>query len=68
MGVPPKLFSRIIRFQFALEELNRQGREADLGSILELGYFDQNHFIKEFKEFGAETPKKFLRLFPAAQP
>lgn len=64
MGIPPKLFSRIIRFQFALEELNRPGGEAALGNILDLGYFDQNHFIKEFKEFGAETPKRFLRLFP----
>lgn len=66
MGVPPKLFSRIIRFQFAIDELSQLGEVDALGKILDLGYFDQNHFIKEFKEFGAETPRKYLRLFPAA--
>jgi AraC-like DNA-binding protein len=66
MGVPPKLFSRIIRFQFALDELSHYGEDGSLGSILDLGYFDQNHFIKEFKEFGTDTPKKYLRLFPAS--
>ncbi len=66
LGVPPKLFSRIIRFQYALEELSHYGEDASLGTILDLGYFDQNHFIKEFKEFGTDTPKKYLRLFPAS--
>jgi AraC-like DNA-binding protein len=27
---------------------------------LEAGYYDQSHFIKDFKEFSGTSPKKFL--------
>lgn len=64
LGVSPKLFSRIIRFQSVLHMLNQPDKEKALAQILELGYFDQNHFIKEFKEFGAETPRKYISNFP----
>ncbi|QWU17724.1 Helix-turn-helix domain-containing protein [Paenibacillus sophorae] len=61
VGVSPKLFSRIIRFQHVLKALEDPSKEKTFGRILELGYFDQNHFIKEFKEFSAVTPKKYIQ-------
>lgn len=59
IGASPKLFSRIIRFQHVLESLENKCYKETLEQIFELGYFDQNHFIKEFKEFSLTTPKKY---------
>ncbi|MDT3425019.1 AraC-like DNA-binding protein [Paenibacillus forsythiae] len=61
VGVSPKLFSRIIRFQHVLNALEEPDKGTAFSRILELGYFDQNHFIKEFKEFSAVTPKKYMQ-------
>ncbi|WNS43675.1 helix-turn-helix domain-containing protein [Paenibacillus sp. MMS20-IR301] len=59
IGASPKLFSRIIRFQHVLELMEHNNYKETLEHIFELGYFDQNHFIKEFKEFSRTTPKKY---------
>lgn len=59
IGASPKLFSRVIRFQHVLESLENNCYKDTLEQIFELGYFDQNHFIKEFKEFSLTTPKKY---------
>ena len=59
-GVSPKVFSRITRFQRVSREMlyNR-----NYNSLTELaydsGYYDQTHFIKEFREFSEVTPGKF---------
>jgi AraC-like DNA-binding protein len=60
IGASPKLFSRIIRFQHVLGLLEGNHYKETLEHIFELGYFDQNHFIKEFKEFSLTTPKKYI--------
>lgn len=65
VGLSPKLFSRIIRFQNVIHLLEKQQYEQALPQIFELGYFDQNHFIKEFKEFSMLTPKKFIQQLAA---
>ncbi|GGG85662.1 AraC family transcriptional regulator [Paenibacillus radicis (ex Gao et al. 2016)] len=61
VGLPPKLFSRIVRFQNVIHSLEYQHYDKTMDRISELGYFDQNHFIKEFKEFSFTTPKKYLQ-------
>ena len=39
----------------------RQGNDIQLTHIAqEFGYFDQSHFIREFKAFSGVTPKTFL--------
>ena len=61
MGLSPKLFSRIIRFDRAtqLKELNPT---LDWLSIaLQTGYTDYQHLAKDFKQFGGDTPVGFLR-------
>lgn len=53
-------FSRITRFLNACK-LMRQGNNIQLTHIAqEFGYFDQSHFIREFKGFSGVTPKTFL--------
>lgn len=55
LGISPKQYNRIIRFQRALEGIVRCG--ASLTDVaIERGYFDQAHFMKDFKLFSQLTP------------
>ncbi|MDQ4140594.1 MAG: helix-turn-helix domain-containing protein, partial [Bacteroidota bacterium] len=54
-GFSPKLFSRIIRFQATLKEYgNQQKSLTEIGYAC--GYYDQSHFIHDFKEFSGYHP------------
>lgn len=58
-GFTPKLFSRIIRFHSALNEYGN--KEKSLTEIAyECGYYDQSHFIHDFKAFSGEHPKTYF--------
>jgi AraC-like DNA-binding protein len=59
-GIPPNLISRIIRNQKTLRFLNVHPTDHMAGLATELGYFDQSHFIKEFKRFQGVTPAEFI--------
>lgn len=57
-GLTPKLYSKINRFQHSLRLVTK--KDASLTSIAyECGYFDQSHFIREFKTFTGLTPSLF---------
>lgn len=58
-GLTPKLFYKINRFQKSLHLMNDKEQPlTDIG--YESGYFDQSHFIREFKLFtGGFTPSSF---------
>lgn len=57
-GMPPKLYAKVQRFQQSLKLIQR--KEASLTSITyECGYFDQSHFIREFKSFAGVTPSGY---------
>ena len=58
VGATPKKFSSIIRLQTALNNYGKCENLTDLG--YSAGYFDQSHFIKDFKQFTGETPEKFF--------
>jgi AraC-like DNA-binding protein len=56
VGVAPKRYCRIRRFQRAVCLANR-GRDVDWVSVaLDCGYFDQAHFIHDFRAFAGLTP------------
>ncbi len=60
VGVSPKEFARIIRFQAAVRQM-QSGEALDWAALaLESGYHDQSHFINEFKTFTGSTPTQFL--------
>jgi len=57
-GLSPHLFSKIARFQKSVHLV--AGKNESLTSIaLQCGYFDQSHFIKDFKFFTGSTPSRF---------
>lgn len=56
LGVSPKLFARIIRFDQVMK-LREQNPQFDWLSIaLRAGYTDYQHLVKDFKQFAAATP------------
>lgn len=57
-GLTPKLYNQIHRFQNSLQLITQQ--QLSLTSIAyECGYFDQSHFIREFKSFTGVNPSAF---------
>jgi AraC-like DNA-binding protein len=62
VGVAPKTFLKIIRFQKALLEIEGTKTAHWAHIACEAGYYDQAHFINDFKEFSGFTPKQFLGM------
>lgn len=60
VGTTAKKFASIVRFNTVLDNLN------DSKSLTEICYennfFDQAHFIKDFKQFTGDTPENFKRF------
>lgn len=66
-GLSPKFYNKINRFQLSLKLITK--KEQPLTSIAyDCGYFDQSHFIKDFKSFTGVTPSAYLvNDFPVNQ-
>lgn len=61
VGLPPKMLCRIIRFQRVLRMLERSENGRDFVQVaLDCGYYDQSHFIKEFKAFAGKSPTSYF--------
>jgi len=60
IGVSPKQLGKVIRIQTALKMLLNKKTENLTDIAYESEYFDQAHFIKDFKEFTGINPKEFL--------
>lgn len=59
-GFTPKLYSRIIRFENTIYNHSNYSSLTDAAYMN--GYYDQAHFIRDFKTFTGYSPKKFLEL------
>jgi AraC-like DNA-binding protein len=64
IGKTPKQFIRLIRFQAALADLGSTSQISFTEYAYRNGYFDQAHFIKEFKSFTGFTPREFHLRYP----
>jgi AraC-like DNA-binding protein len=60
VGTTPKVFSRVCRFLHICHHLDEQKGKSLTQLAYECGYYDQSHFINEFKEFSGFTPKDFF--------
>lgn len=60
VGICPKHFSRIVRFQSIFQVVGQMKRINFTNIVYECGYYDQAHFIRNFKEFTGLTPRKFF--------
>jgi transcriptional regulator GlxA family with amidase domain len=59
IGLSPKQLSKIIRLQATLKMLANHQFTSLTSVAYEGDYYDQAHFIKDFKEFTGLSPKKF---------
>jgi AraC-like DNA-binding protein len=60
IGVSPKQLGKLIRLQTALKMLLSDKADNLTNIAYESEYYDQAHFIKDFKEFTGINPKDFL--------
>lgn len=60
IGLTPKRYCRVQRFRRAVRRANR-GRSVDWMRVaLDAGYYDQAHFIHDFREFSGLTPTDYV--------
>jgi len=59
-GFTPKVFCRIRRFQRALDRMEGRKSVEWPGVALDCGYFDQAHFIHDFRAFSGINPSSYL--------
>jgi AraC-like DNA-binding protein len=60
VGLPPKLFARILRFQHALELADGSIGWAEIA--YRCGYYDQAHMINDFQQFTGHSPTAYQAL------
>jgi len=58
LGLSPKEFARVTRFQATLQQLST----CSPWPVWPQFYYDQSHFIREFKNFAGATPASFLKM------
>lgn len=59
VGASPKKFAGIVRARHVLDALNNN--DQDTAEYLS-AFYDQAHFIKDFKKFSSMTPEQYLRI------
>jgi AraC-like DNA-binding protein len=60
VGMRPKLFARIARFEAVLDTKARSATKSWTDVAHEFGYYDQMHMIHDFGEFTDKTPTEIL--------
>lgn len=60
IGTTPKQFIKLIRFQEILSDLSYNNLTEH---AYKNGYFDQSHFIHDFKSYSGLTPKEYLNRY-----
>jgi len=60
VGMNPKEFARVVRFQRALHKLESSSQISFTALAAECNYFDQSHMIKDFRALSGYTPSEYL--------
>jgi AraC-like DNA-binding protein len=66
VGVSPKMFQKIIRFDTAFRLKNNYPGLDWLSIALDCGYYDYQHLVKDFQEFTNLTPPAFYEVEKAS--
>jgi AraC-like DNA-binding protein len=59
VGLSPKLWSRVQRFQHAVDRLHKGAEPRWSTLALECGFYDQSHFCNEFRAFSGIDPSAY---------
>lgn len=68
VGLTPKRFCRVRRFQEAVRRLARGEAQPGADLAVSCGYYDQAHFIHDFQAFCGLTPAAYFSRRPARHP
>ncbi|MET0505864.1 MAG: helix-turn-helix domain-containing protein [Luteibacter sp.] len=60
VGLPPKVFAGVLRFQHAMRRLQGDDPPSLVDVAADCGYSDQAHLTREFQRFGGFTPGQRL--------
>lgn len=63
LGMSTKQFCNSVKFQFLLSDLNNGKEKTFTNLSSEYNFYDQAHFIHEFKEFSGRTPSEYSSEF-----
>jgi AraC-like DNA-binding protein len=61
VGLPPKLYARILRFGHGVE-LAESGDIGWAEVAQRCGYYDQAHMVRDFQQFTGHSPTAYVRL------
>lgn len=64
LGNTPKQVIKLMRFQEVLNDFSRNKDLILTERAYINGYFDQSHFIRDFKSYSGYTPKEFAAKYP----
>jgi AraC-like DNA-binding protein len=59
VGTSPKQFSSVVRFKDLIQHYKPEMSLTEAAYLA--GYYDQSHFIKDFRAFTGQSPKDFFR-------
>jgi AraC-like DNA-binding protein len=59
IGITIKKFMTVSRFRHAFEQVRQERSVPEI--VFNCGYYDQTHFIEEFRAYSGETPDNFTR-------
>lgn len=68
LGIPPRALGRVLRFQTALQRLMRDPGCTLAEVAVDAGYFDQAHFVRDFREMTGGVPRGYRGYFPPSSP
>jgi AraC-like DNA-binding protein len=68
VGITPKMFARVIRFQHVVVRASRADDVSWSALAADFGYADQSHLIADFRELAGTTPVPFLLSRRTASP
>lgn len=62
-GINPKQYVSVLKFQQAVQLLEKRPGQINWASLaLDCGYYDQAHFINEFRRFSGFNPSAYMEL------
>lgn len=61
IGIPPKHYAKIVQLNAVVGALQADDDQELSSLAMDHGYFDQSHFIRDFKRFVGASPTAFLR-------
>lgn len=67
LGMNSKQFCHLVKFQFMLHDINKLNFDKLTSFANDYDFYDQSHFIHEFKEFAGKTPKEYKKEIESSQ-